>query len=177
MTDKEKEAHDVEAQLVTLKQKKSRAKAVFTRMRNRLKDTCKQEEVTSTELREVLDKLEDAMDKYVESVNTVIDFLKEVGKTEEMIKMASEITECEKSYEEAVQEYHEVQAEIKSSESGVSDKKHDVSDVPDIGKDLWKQLKRVTIPVFDGETRNYETWKAAFMACIDSAPATPEYKL
>ena len=47
----------------------------------------------------------------------------------------------------------------------------------EIGHDLWKQLKRVSIPVFSGEKSTYENWKAAFLACIDKAPATPEYKL
>ena len=46
-----------------------------------------------------------------------------------------------------------------------------------IGKDLWKQLKRVWIPIFDGSKKNCNNWKAAFMACIDQAPATAEYKL
>ena len=48
---------------------------------------------------------------------------------------------------------------------------------PSIGQDLWKQLKRVQIPTFSGDKRNYQSWKAAFLACIDSAPATGEYKL
>ena len=43
-----------------------------------------------------------------------------------------------------------------------------------IGQDLWKQLKRVAIPVF---SRTYQNWKAAFMACLDQAQATAEYKL
>ena len=47
----------------------------------------------------------------------------------------------------------------------------------DLGKDMWKQLTRVSIPVFKGDKRSYESWKAAFIACIDQAPATPEYKL
>ena len=47
----------------------------------------------------------------------------------------------------------------------------------EIGQDMWKQMKRVSIPVFAGNKRNYENWKAAFSACIDKAPATPEYKL
>jgi len=38
-------------------------------------------------------------------------------------------------------------------------------------------MKRVGIPVFSGEKTKYETWKAAFEACIDKAPATPEYTL
>ena len=46
-----------------------------------------------------------------------------------------------------------------------------------IGHDLWRQLKRVTIPLFSGDKRTYQNWKAAFMACIDKAPATAEYKL
>ena len=50
-------------------------------------------------------------------------------------------------------------------------------DTPSIGQDLWRQLKRVQIPVFSGDKKNYQSWKAAFLACIDSAPATGEYKL
>ena len=48
---------------------------------------------------------------------------------------------------------------------------------PTIGQDLWRQLKRVQIPVFTGEKKNYQSWKASFLACINSAPATAEYKL
>ena len=46
-----------------------------------------------------------------------------------------------------------------------------------LGKDLWKQLKRVSIPIFDGNKRNYNNWKAVLMSCIDQASATAEYKL
>ena len=46
-----------------------------------------------------------------------------------------------------------------------------------IGRDMWTQLKRVAIPVFSGNKKTYESWKAVFIACIDRAPATPEYKL
>ena len=42
---------------------------------------------------------------------------------------------------------------------------------------MWNQLKRVSIPVFNGDRRVYEGWKAALMACVHQAPATPEYKL
>ena len=33
------------------------------------------------------------------------------------------------------------------------------------------------IPVFHGDKRTNQSWKAAFLACIDNAPATAEYKL
>ena len=47
----------------------------------------------------------------------------------------------------------------------------------DIGNDMWRQLKRVSIPIFKGDKKTYEGWKVAFLACIDQAPLTPEYKL
>ena len=46
-----------------------------------------------------------------------------------------------------------------------------------IGEDLWMQLKRIKIPMLTGEKRSYRNWKAVFMACVDTAPATGEYKL
>ena len=42
---------------------------------------------------------------------------------------------------------------------------------------MWKQLKRVPIPIFSGNKRNDKSWKAAFIACIDKAPTIKEYKL
>ena len=48
---------------------------------------------------------------------------------------------------------------------------------PLLGKDMWNQLKCVSIPVFYGDKRLYEGWRTAFMTCVDKAPATPEYKL
>ena len=41
----------------------------------------------------------------------------------------------------------------------------------------WKQLQRVGIPIFSGDKRTFESFREAFMACVDSAPATPQYKL
>ena len=46
-----------------------------------------------------------------------------------------------------------------------------------LGTDLWKHMKRVAIPTFKGDKLEYESWKAAFMACVDQAPASEEYKL
>ena len=51
------------------------------------------------------------------------------------------------------------------------------SDSTLIGLGLWKQLKRVTIPVFTGDKKTYQGWKATFTACVDNTPATAEYKL
>ena len=46
-----------------------------------------------------------------------------------------------------------------------------------IGRDMWKQLTRVSMPIFNGDRRSYGSWKAAFMACVDKAPVTAECKL
>ena len=48
---------------------------------------------------------------------------------------------------------------------------------PNIGHDMRTQLKPVPIPTFTGDKRSYPSWKAAFMACVDRAPVTPEYKM
>lgn len=33
------------------------------------------------------------------------------------------------------------------------------------------------IPEFTGKKENYQSWRASFLSCINSAPATTEYKL
>ena len=48
---------------------------------------------------------------------------------------------------------------------------------PSIRQDLWRHLKRMQIPEFHGDKRTYQSWKAAFLACIDSAPYTAELKM
>ena len=60
---------------------------------------------------------------------------------------------------------------------GTSRTEPDTRGVPTIEQDLWKQLKRIEIPVFSGDKRKYESWKAAFQACVDRAPATGEFKM
>ena len=51
------------------------------------------------------------------------------------------------------------------------------TEAPSLGQDLWRQLKRVEIPMFHGDKRMYQSWRAALLAHIDNAPATPKYKL
>ena len=46
-----------------------------------------------------------------------------------------------------------------------------------IGEDLWRQLKRIQLSVFTGDKWSDRNWKAAFMACVDTAPSTGDYKL
>ena len=41
----------------------------------------------------------------------------------------------------------------------------------------WRQMPRVGIPVFTGNRKEYEQWRAAFNACVDVSPANDAYKL
>ena len=41
----------------------------------------------------------------------------------------------------------------------------------------WQQLKKVSLPTFKGEVRKYESWRAAFRACIDESPLPAHHKL
>ena len=58
-----------------------------------------------------------------------------------------------------------------------STQKTSQSSSTELSHDLWKQLKRVCIPVFTVSKSHYENWKAAFTACINKGPAIPEYQL
>ena len=44
---------------------------------------------------------------------------------------------------------------------------------PPPGHQPWTHIKQVEIRTFAGEELKYEEWKAAFIACVDSSPATP----
>ena len=58
-----------------------------------------------------------------------------------------------------------------------TEKRDDESSSPELGKDMWKLLTRVSILLFSGDKRCYGSWKAPFMACVDKIPATSEYKM
>ena len=45
------------------------------------------------------------------------------------------------------------------------------------GFDIFRKLKNVEIPTFNGDKRAYESWKAAFEACVNQQPFSPEMKL
>ena len=65
----------------------------------------------------------------------------------------------------------------RNSQSNLLNAISNVSNSTLIGQDMWKQLKRVSVPTFMGDKKKYQHWKAAFLACVDQAPATAEYKL
>lgn len=52
--------------------------------------------------------------------------------------------------------------------------------VPTVGAappDVYKHLKKVKIPEYNGDKSTYATWKAAFSVCVDEQPLSPQLKL
>lgn len=95
-------------------------------------------------------------------------------------RLDREIAQSDCNEEEGVAEEVEKDGEIADKREQVGHQPHRKSvegEENAKGKDLWKQLKRVSIPVFNGDKRQYENRKSAFISCVDKAPVTPEYKL
>ena len=43
--------------------------------------------------------------------------------------------------------------------------------------DVYRHLKKITIPTFSGDKKAYDTWRTAFMVCVDQQPISAELKL
>ena len=67
---------------------------------------------------------------------------------------------------EQIHDHSECREEIQLERPDVNKE----SSIQKIGQDFWRQLKRVSIPVFNGDEKNYENWKSTFYACVDQAP-------
>ena len=97
-------------------------------------------------------------------------------------KSAKQIRRDETKHKEKVDDYKESLRGLnrhykETFDSGGQKFTKEPYEEPTLGRDMWNQLKRGSIPVFNGDRRAYEGWKAAFMAYVHQAPATPEYKL
>jgi len=177
--DVQEERHRIESEEVELKKQKSTRKAKFTRNLNRLLDSLDDEETPNKDLKAQLDIVEGAMDEAVESIHTLADLYKTTNQTEKMTKTMKEVDVLEANYDEMMVKYRAELFETSSLKSEV-EKEDNLKNEPKtatLGQDMWKQLRRVSIPVFAGDKREFDSWKAAFDACVDKAPATPEYKL
>jgi len=126
--------------------------------------------------REQLDKVEETMDNAVELIHKLAKELNIANKPGDREKVLLEIEWIESQYEQLIESYNQEMEHILSdSKSVISD--NEPTETRQIGKDLWKQLKRVSIPVFNGDKVKYPAWEAAFYSCIDEAPSTLELKL
>jgi len=167
MPTEEETRHAAEAQLAELKVRKSRLKAVFTRHRNKLIDMLDDEELTRDDAKPQLDKLEQAMDKYSEGIEEIIKDLKNNNKTEEMKKSLAEMDDMNQAYDEVVDMFNKCLSIDPGAAGGPGGP-------PGVSTDMYKQLKRVSIPVFSGVKAQYDFWQSAFSSCVDSTDATAE---
>ncbi|XP_052771184.1 uncharacterized protein LOC128210870 [Mya arenaria] len=168
----------IDDEIFELKLQKSRCKSAFTKTKNKLLSAVSiEEELEKEEIR----TLEQEFDKTQEDVSQIFEKLcvlykgkKDNGNLEKTQK-EMEINEAEysKTYE-TVQNLVE-KSILSDSDAGLvhEDPKEDTK----LGNDMWRQMKRVSIPVFNGDKKKYQAWFAAFSACIHNAPATKEYKL
>jgi len=99
--------------------------------------------------KEFLDKLEEAMDRAIEIVHELARTYQDLNMKTEVADTLKEIDGFEYQYEEVVSLFNKTFSETGSLKSETEkEDRHE-----EIGKDMWKQLQRVTIPVFTGETR------------------------
>ena len=107
----------------------------------------------------------------------------QVKREQDIARQKEELEELRRQYRSRLFDEEDLldlkESESKGLETGQNPANNGAENrsTPSLGKDMWNQLKRVSIPVFNGDKRLYEGWKTAFMACVDKAPATPEYKL
>ncbi|XP_063441925.1 uncharacterized protein LOC134722246 [Mytilus trossulus] len=125
-------------------------------------------------------EMEKIEEEFTEAENECRDYLIEskvassVGSSVSRISKRDNVNSVNKVESKHVTEEKEVKPEFEQTTKEENKNKQLKSE---LGSDMWKQLKRVSIPIFNGNKRNYQSWKAAFLACIDQAPATKEYKL
>lgn len=103
------------------------------------------------------------------------ELFKEVQDIEKVSAITVEIEKMTDEYNTTQQRVYETLEMKKSTSSLKTNDENSGANL--LEKDLWRQMKRVGIPVFHGDKWKYESWNAAFTACIDKAPATKEYKL
>ena len=156
-----------------LKKQKAQCKSAFTKSKNRLVSATYSEEINRKEIRQLQTALDKAQDKIIDALEKLCTAYIELSdhENEQLIQGEMELIDTE--YNAAHQKAFECLEIGKSSSSlDQTDTNNDQHKIK-LGKDIWKQMKRV----FDGSKKKYESWKASFMVCIDSAPATPEYKM
>ena len=184
-----------------LKMNKSRAKATFTRHKNvllqhldpSLEDTDPRTVISM--IKSTNNKLDLALETAMNSFQELSEYYMYIGNDTGLHQVAKDMEILENEYADTVNQVQEYFRESKSSRSGASEdhlsvdsdnESESLYELPtprvqesenQLGQDLWKQMKRVSIPMFSGDKTKYDSWKAAFMACIDKAPATKEYKL
>ena len=86
-------------------------------------------------------------------------------------KSAEQIRRDETRHKEKFDDHKESSRELnrhykETFDSGGRKFRKEPYEEPTLSWNMWNQLKRISIPVFNGDRRAYEGWKAAFMAYV-----------
>ncbi|KAH3748853.1 hypothetical protein DPMN_183310 [Dreissena polymorpha] len=97
------------------------------------------------------------MDEAIEVISKFAKAYEELQMKTELAETLSEIEVIESKYDEVMTLYHKTFADSVQSDNGGSDNEDNenikTTKTVQIGKDLWKQLKRVSIPDFYGDVK------------------------
>ena len=150
-----------------IKNKRSR-KCILSRRRNVLFNQISKGDVDSA-----LEGYEEEYWKTVEEWSHLMELCQIEGKLEEAAKIAEEIKDIEEKNANieglmsklALKELTSVQVATTSTVCRGERPK------------TLERLKKLTIPIFSGQVSEYQSWKAAFEACIGSAEGSKEEKM
>ena len=189
------EDEDIEEEtrvLVSLKKKKIDTKSAFSKAKSKLLDGISERQA-KTQISALKEDYINAEEKYHESLSELIDYYSTTKSLEQANAGIDELEKLENDFDDVMEKTRRYVSNIRDEITSIQSTSETItaptpvsparselsrnSEAREIGNDLWKQLQRVSIPTFNGEKRFYQSWKAAFMTCVDAAPATPEYKL
>jgi len=187
------------AAIVVLKSARSLAKAQFSRHLHQLTELCDDREVVNRRaIRDENAQLSECVDKVLHATDQLISVCIKNGQNNEIAKYQEDVDTMESQFSDIMtlserflaESRIEAPSQLRPSaemfvlhtspahESGsmMIDSSWGQPSSGNVGQDLWRQLKRVSVPIFDGDKRTYEAWKAYFVECVDQAPMTAEYK-
>lgn len=168
----ERREEQMMSRVKSIKVAKSRSKANFTRIKNQLVQMISDEDYDRDEVGKLCKKLGDAQERAMEILEQLCEVYVQMKEGTQADVVAEEIETMEEQYTEVLGDVNVVLSGKPTEIVEPKDKK----ETSRIGEDMYRQLKRVSIPVFSGKVSQYDFWKSAFSSCVDDTKATPEYK-
>lgn len=160
----------LKVEVLELKREKAKVKTAVTKTKNRLVNLLQEDEVDKQTIKQIQGELDGRIEVSLQVLDTLCSTYRKLGDHESEERTIEEMemiqTQLSDSNTQVLEFYNNLD---KNKSSGTHSKQ--------IGNDMWRQLKRVEIPIFTGDKKRYPAWKSAFTACVDKAPATAEYKL
>jgi len=143
-----------------LKKEKCKLKAAFTKKKNSIERLLEAESSRVAVSKELLD-LHAIVDSAIECISNLMDKYKEEEEEEKREQCGCELDGIDSAY-------YELEKRVRAYDSFNDNVKND---------DVSSSMKRIEIPLFNGDKYKYFSWLAAFKACIGSSNFSPEYKL